>query len=67
LRAWRLGRARGDKVPPYVIAWDTVLALIAERRPRSDAELLNVPGVGPAKVERYGSDILAVVRAAGDG
>jgi DNA helicase-2/ATP-dependent DNA helicase PcrA len=65
LRAWRLERARADKVAPYVIAWDAVLALIAERRPRSDGDLLTIPGIGPAKLERYGADILAIVRAAG--
>jgi DNA helicase-2/ATP-dependent DNA helicase PcrA len=64
LRAWRLERARADKVAPFIIASDAVIALIAERRPRSEVELLPVPGIGPAKVERYGAEILAVVRAA---
>ena len=33
LRAWRLERARADKVSPFIVAYDTVLAEIAERRP----------------------------------
>ncbi len=65
LRAWRLERARADAVPPYVIAHDTTLAAIVERSPRSLAELARVPGIGPAKLDKYGAEILeAVVRGA---
>jgi DNA helicase-2/ATP-dependent DNA helicase PcrA len=62
LRAWRLERAREEKVSPFIVAYDTVIAEIAERRPTSERELLEVPGIGPGKVERYGADILAIVR-----
>ena len=66
LKAWRLERARADKVSPFIVAFDTVIAQIAERRPRTSAQLLAIPGVGPGKVERYGEEILAIV-AAGSG
>jgi ATP-dependent DNA helicase RecQ len=43
---------------------NTTLVEIAARRPRTLAELAAVPGVGPAKLERYGSDVLdALMRA----
>jgi len=61
LRAWRLEQARADKVSPFIVAYDTVLAEIAERRPQSDGELLAIPGIGPGKVEKYGEEILAIV------
>jgi superfamily II DNA helicase RecQ len=61
LRAWRLERARADRVSPFIVAYDTVLAEIAERRPQSDGELLAIPGIGPGKVDKYGSEILAIV------
>ena len=64
LRAWRLERARADAVPPYVIAHDATLAAIAEQRPDSELRLRGIAGMGPVKVERYGSDILRVVRDA---
>ncbi len=63
LRAWRLERARADKVSPFIVAYDTVIAEIAERRPHSEAELLAIPGIGPGKVEKYGEEILAIVAA----
>jgi DNA helicase II / ATP-dependent DNA helicase PcrA len=63
LRSWRGERARNDGVPAYVIAPDaTLLALLEARpRPRSAAELARVPGLGPARIERYGAEILAVL------
>ncbi len=67
LREWRLGRARADAKPPYVIAHDATLLEIEARLPRSEAELRRVPGMGPVKVETYGAEILAVVRAATGG
>ena len=61
LREWRLTKAREEKVSPFIVAYDTVIAEIAERRPANERELLAIPGVGPGKVEKYGEDILAIV------
>jgi len=61
LRAWRLERSRADKVSPFIVAYDTVIAEIAERRPQSEGELLAIPGIGPGKVERYAEEILRIV------
>ena len=61
LRAWRLERAREEKVSPFIVAYDTVIAEIAERRPQNETELLAVAGIGPGKVDKYGEDILAIV------
>ena len=61
LREWRLERAKADEVPAYVVFHNATLAEIAERRPRTLAELASVPGVGPAKLERYGEDVLAAL------
>ena len=55
LRAWRLERARADAVPPYVIFHDRTLTAVAERRPRDLADLATIPGIGPAKLDRYGA------------
>jgi DNA helicase-2/ATP-dependent DNA helicase PcrA len=65
LRSWRTARARDDAVPPYVVAHDSTLAAIAEARPTSAAALRRVKGIGPAKVDAYGDDILAIVEASG--
>jgi DNA helicase-2/ATP-dependent DNA helicase PcrA len=61
LRAWRAERAKVDEVPAYVVFPNTTLAEIADRRPRTLAELARIPGVGPTKLERYGEDVLAAL------
>jgi DNA helicase II / ATP-dependent DNA helicase PcrA len=63
LKQWRLERSREDEVPPYVVFHNTTLAEIAERQPRSLAELALIPGIGPTKLERYGQDVLRVCAA----
>ena len=59
LREWRLARARADEVPAYVVFNDRTLAELAARTPRTLAELAAVPGIGPAKLERYGPELIA--------
>jgi ATP-dependent DNA helicase RecQ len=63
LRAWRSGRARDDAVPAYVVAHDQTLAAIAEARPSTMPALRRVHGMGPAKLEKYGEEILRIVAA----
>jgi len=63
LRAWRSNAAREQRVPPYVLFHDKTLKAIAALKPRSAVELVQVPGLGRAKVQRYGSALLELVRA----
>jgi ATP-dependent DNA helicase RecQ len=64
LRAWRLERSREDGVPAFVVLHDATLRELAAARPTSLAELGAVRGLGPAKCERYGEALLAVLAAA---
>jgi DNA helicase-2/ATP-dependent DNA helicase PcrA len=61
LRAWRTARAAADGVPAYVVAHDALLAAIVEHRPESPAALRRVRGMGPAKLDRYGEEILTIL------
>lgn len=61
LRTARLELSREGGVPPYVIASDRSLRELAYLKPRNHAELEEVHGFGPRKVERYGDAFLAVV------
>ena len=64
LRAWRLEKARADSVPSFVIFSDETLRGIAALRPQTPQALLAIRGVGPAKVEKYGVEVLAIVAEA---
>jgi DNA helicase-2/ATP-dependent DNA helicase PcrA len=61
LREWRRRRATADGVPAYVVFADKTLAAIADHRPRDRTELAGISGVGPAKLERYAEEVLAIV------
>ena len=64
LRSWRRDQARAADVPAFVIFNDAVLQEVARRRPGDRAALLEVPGIGPVKVERFGDDLLGIVAGA---
>jgi ATP-dependent DNA helicase UvrD/PcrA len=64
LKEWRLKRSRRDEVPAYVVFHNSTLAEIAARRPSTISELASIPGVGPTKLERYGSELLEALEAA---
>lgn len=61
LRAHRAEVARGKSVPAYVVASDKTLAAMAQKRPRTRIEMLEVYGMGPARVDQYGEGFLAVL------
>jgi DNA topoisomerase-3 len=61
LRAWRLEEAKKRGIPAFRIFSDQVLRNMAEQAPRTDAELLAIPGVGMSTVEKYGSHIYRIV------
>ena len=62
LRTVRRELADEAGVPAYIVFGDKVLLEMVARRPRSPRELLQVPGVGEAKLERYGAAFLDVLR-----
>ncbi|WP_051581674.1 ATP-dependent DNA helicase UvrD2 [Pseudonocardia acaciae] len=63
LKHWRSSTAKEQQVPPYVVFTDATLTAIAEQRPADTAGLVAIPGIGAAKLDRYGRDVLALVAA----
>lgn len=61
LKDWRLQVARSEEVPAYVVFSNSTLALIAGAEPTTLEQLGGVSGVGPAKLEKYGSAVLGLV------
>ncbi|WP_064440772.1 ATP-dependent helicase [Hoyosella altamirensis] len=67
LKTWRLATARDLDVPAFVVFTDATLTAIAEKQPADGAALVKIPGIGAAKLERFGADVLAVVNGGGVG
>ena len=61
LRAWRREQSREADVAAYVIFNDATLGALCERRPGTRAQLLQVPGIGAVKAQRFGDDVLAII------
>ena len=58
-----MARTRG--VPAYVVLHDATIDGIAAARPRTLDELRGIPGIGDKKLEHYGDELIALVKAAG--
>lgn len=63
LKEWRKKIADKSNVPPYVIFGDKTLVEIALKKPQTSAELLEIYGLGDAKVRKFSSAILKIIRA----
>ena len=61
LRTWRKQRSQSDGVPVYAVFRNATLAEVARTRPTTLAALATVRGVGDAKAQRFGEEVLAVV------
>lgn len=60
LREWRAEQARALGQPAYCVFTDKTLMAIAEQLPGSGGELAAIPGVGARKLDRFGTDVLAI-------
>ncbi len=65
LRSLRRSLAEENGVPPYVIFHDRTLAAMAQHRPTTGEDLLELSGIGLAKKERWGEAFMSVIKAAG--
>ncbi len=65
LRALRKRLADAQSVPPYVVFADSSLRVMAQTRPVTLETFAEVPGVGSRKLERYGPQFVAEIRAHG--
>ncbi|MDX1624028.1 MAG: ATP-dependent DNA helicase RecQ [Gemmatimonadota bacterium] len=63
LRELRLEIARSDDVPAYVVFSDATLRDMVRLRPGDEDALLEVSGVGPVKLERYGTEFLEALES----
>jgi RecQ family ATP-dependent DNA helicase len=60
LKEWRAAEAKKLRVPAYCVLHDRTLYAVAHVRPENPRQLLEIDGIGPAKVEKFGAAILEV-------
>ncbi|MBF5043900.1 hypothetical protein FGE12_15980 [Aggregicoccus sp. 17bor-14] len=63
LKGWRLEQAKRERLPAYMVCHDRTLELIARAQPTTSEALLQIHGLGEAKVKRFGATLLAALGA----
>lgn len=66
MRDWRSKRSKAEGAPPYVVLTNQQLAQIVKSKPQSLADLARIEGIGKAKIDKYGAEILAFTRVGDD-
>ncbi|WP_026161529.1 ATP-dependent DNA helicase UvrD2 [Corynebacterium ciconiae] len=61
LKQWRRAEAEDLNAPAYIVFTDATLTAIAEEMPATKAELLDISGIGPMKVEQFGESLLQLL------
>jgi len=56
-------RAKEDSVPAYIIFDDKTLKLLSNPTLSDVNDLINIKGIGPKKVEKYGKDIIDIINS----
>jgi superfamily II DNA helicase RecQ len=65
LRDFRRSVAQSDGVAIWSVFTNEQISQIAQKRPQTREELMQVPGVGDGRVDRYGEQVLNVVKSLG--
>jgi DNA helicase II / ATP-dependent DNA helicase PcrA len=61
LREWRRERAKTDEVAAFMVFSNRTLEEVAEHRPQTPGALLEINGIGPDKLQKYGDDLLDIL------
>ncbi len=61
LREWRRVRAKTDEVAAFMVFSNRTLEEVAEHRPQTPGALLEINGIGPDKLQKYGDDLLEIL------
>lgn len=64
LKNWRAEKAKESQLPPYIIFHNAHLVAIAKHKPSNFEDLENIKGLGKAKIEKYGVEIIEVLENA---
>jgi len=64
LKSYRSKEARRRRIKPYQVFQNRTLEALCSERPKTEAELLDIWGLGEERVRKYGSDLLTLLAQA---
>lgn len=62
LKKWRYKLAKQRNAPAYIILSNKVLEELSHHRPKNHLELISINGIGEAKLNQFGNDILRIIK-----
>ena len=62
LKEYRLNKSREEKVKPYFLYNNLQLEAIVKAKPKAAEELKDINGFGNVKCEKYGADIIEIIK-----
>ena len=62
LKEYRLNKSRKEKVKPQFIYNNEMMEEIIKLKPKTKEELISIKGFGLVKIEKYGQDIVDIIR-----
>lgn len=62
LKNWRMEKSQKLNIPAYTVLHNQTLEEIAAEKPTFSAQLLNMHGIGQAKMDKYGEEIIEVIQ-----
>ena len=62
IKNWRRERAYKEKIKPYIIFSDATIIEIVNKQPKDIHELMNIRGIGEKKINKYGTDIINLIK-----
>jgi len=63
LKEWRTGEAKRLRIPAFCVMHDRTITAVAFARPTNPRQLLEIDGIGPTKVEKFGPAIIKICEA----
>jgi ATP-dependent exoDNAse (exonuclease V) alpha subunit len=62
LKTWRAQEGSSRRVPLYMVAGNKTLEALATNKPITEQQLKAVTGIGPKMIERYGEELIGLIR-----
>jgi ATP-dependent DNA helicase PIF1 len=62
LKTWRTQEGASRRVPLYMVAGNKTLEALATNKPTTEKQLKLVTGIGPKMIERYGEELVSLIR-----
>ncbi|RLJ00722.1 MAG: hypothetical protein DRP06_01370 [Candidatus Aenigmatarchaeota archaeon] len=62
LKNWRKEISKESEIPAYCVMHDSTLIEILTKMPVNSSELRDIRGLGPAKITKYGDQILKIIK-----